>query len=44
VAARGLRGRRQPRRAHMHDGQMLYDARTTWNKQAWNVQMVAGAL
>ena len=23
---------------YMHDGQMLFDARTTWNKQAWNVQ------
>ena len=22
---------------YMHDGQMLYDASTTWNKQAWNV-------
>lgn len=22
---------------YMHDGQMLYDARTTWNQQAWNV-------
>jgi enterochelin esterase-like enzyme len=22
---------------YMQDGQMLYDARTTWNKQAWNV-------
>ena len=22
---------------YMHDGQMLFDARTTWNKQAWNV-------
>ena len=21
---------------YMHDGQMLFDARTTWNKQAWN--------
>lgn len=21
----------------MHDGQMLFDARTTWNKQAWNI-------
>ena len=20
---------------YMHDGQMLYDASTTWNKQAW---------
>ncbi len=23
---------------YMHDGQMLFDAGTTWNKQAWNVQ------
>ncbi len=23
---------------YMHDGQMLFDANTTWNKQAWNVQ------
>lgn len=23
---------------YMHDGQMLFDAATTWNKQAWNVQ------
>jgi enterochelin esterase-like enzyme len=22
---------------YMHDGQMLFDAGTTWNKQAWNV-------
>jgi enterochelin esterase-like enzyme len=22
---------------YVHDGQMLYDARTTWNKQAWNI-------
>ncbi|MDP4621694.1 MAG: alpha/beta hydrolase-fold protein [Hydrogenophaga sp.] len=22
---------------YMHDGQMLFDARTTWNKQAWHV-------
>jgi enterochelin esterase-like enzyme len=29
---------------YMHDGQMLYDARTTWNKQAWNVQTVAARL
>ena len=21
---------------YMHDGQMLFDAKTTWNKQAWN--------
>ena len=23
---------------YMHDGQMLFDAGTTWNKQAWNIQ------
>ena len=28
----------------MHDGQMLYDASTTWNKQAWDVDDVATAL
>jgi len=27
---------------YMHDGQMLYDPSTTWNKQAWNVDEVAG--
>ena len=21
---------------YMHDGQMLYDSTTTWNKQSWN--------
>jgi predicted alpha/beta superfamily hydrolase len=25
---------------YMHDGQMLFDSTTTWNKQAWNVQEV----
>lgn len=29
---------------YMHDGQMLYDASTTWNKQAWDVDEVAGQL
>lgn len=29
---------------YMHDGQMLFDARTTWNKQAWNVHTAASAL
>ncbi|PWA05045.1 alpha/beta hydrolase [Flavobacterium psychrotolerans] len=29
---------------YMHDGQMLYDAETTWNKQAWEVDDVAGKL
>ena len=27
---------------YMHDGQMLYDASTTWNKQAWEVDEVSG--
>ncbi len=26
---------------YMHDGQMLYDAENSWNKQAWNVDDVA---
>jgi predicted alpha/beta superfamily hydrolase len=29
---------------YMHDGQMLYDATTTWNKQAWEVDEIAGKL
>ena len=29
---------------YMHDGQMLYDASITWNKQAWEVDEVAGKL
>ena len=29
---------------YMHDGQMLFDAATTWNKQAWEVDKVAGKL
>ena len=29
---------------YMHDGQMLFDATTTWNKQAWEVDQVAGRL
>lgn len=29
---------------YMHDGQMLYDASSTWNKQAWEVDEVAGKL
>ena len=27
---------------YMHDGQMLYDASTTWNKQAWEVDEISG--
>lgn len=29
---------------YMHDGQMLFDANTTWNKQAWEIDDIAGAL
>lgn len=28
----------------MHDGQMLFDARTTWNRQAWNAHRAVWAL
>jgi len=29
---------------YMHDGQMLFDAATTWNRQAWDVDDVAAKL
>ena len=29
---------------YMHDGQMLFDSETTWNKQAWEVDATAGEL
>ena len=29
---------------YMHDGQMLFDATTTWNKKAWKVDAVAARL
>jgi enterochelin esterase-like enzyme len=29
---------------YMHDGQALYDAQNTWNKQAWEVDETAGKL
>ena len=29
---------------YMHDGQMLFDARTTWNKKAWHADAVAAGL
>lgn len=29
---------------YMHDGQMLYDSTTTWNKQSWDVDDVIGKL
>ncbi|HCE53812.1 MAG TPA: esterase [Lutibacter sp.] len=29
---------------YMHDGQMLFDAETTWNKQEWKVDEIVGSL
>jgi len=29
---------------YMHDGQMLFDAETTWNKQEWKVDEIIGSL
>jgi enterochelin esterase-like enzyme len=29
---------------YMHDGQMLFDAKTTWNKQAWQVDVTVARL
>lgn len=29
---------------YMHDGQMLFDDTTSWNKQTWNVDSVAAAM
>ncbi|MEM9776270.1 MAG: alpha/beta hydrolase-fold protein [Chloroflexota bacterium] len=29
---------------YMHDGQMLFDPTTTWNKQAWGVAEIVGGL
>lgn len=29
---------------YMHDAQMLFDAKTSWNKQTWNVDSVATAV
>lgn len=29
---------------YMHDGQMLFDESTTWNKQEWHIDEVAGRL
>ncbi|MEG2674550.1 MAG: alpha/beta hydrolase-fold protein [Muribaculaceae bacterium] len=29
---------------YMHDGQMLFDKNSTWNKQAWEVDSIAGEM
>lgn len=40
----GYDGRRPHAVLYMHDGQMLFDASTTWNRQAWAVDQVAAPL
>jgi enterochelin esterase-like enzyme len=40
----GYDGRRPHAVLYMHDGQMLFDASTTWNKKAWAVDQVAAPL
>lgn len=40
----GYDGRRPHAVLYMHDGQMLFDAATTWNRQAWQVDQVAAPL
>ena len=37
-------GRKKHSVLYMHDGQMLFDARVTWNKQEWGVDETAGAM
>jgi enterochelin esterase-like enzyme len=37
-------GRRPHGVLYMHDGQMLFDPATTWNKQAWELDRVAAPL
>ena len=40
----GYDGRRRHAVLYMHDGQMLFDPATTWNKQAWRVDAIAAPL
>jgi len=40
----GYDGRRPHAVLYMHDGQMLFDPTTTWNKQAWELDRMAGPL
>lgn len=40
----GYDGKRKFAVLYMHDGQMLYDSATTWNKQAWDVDDAVGKL
>ncbi|WP_395703544.1 alpha/beta hydrolase [Aquabacterium sp.] len=40
----GYDGRKPHAVLYMHDGQMLFDAGSTWNRQAWAVDQVAAPL
>jgi enterochelin esterase-like enzyme len=40
----GYDGRRPHAVLYMHDGQMLFDPATTWNRQAWEVDRMAAPL
>ena len=40
----GYDGRRRHAVLYMHDGQMLFDPATTWNRQAWRVDAIAAPL
>lgn len=40
----GYDGRRPHAVLYMHDGQMLFDPKTTWNQQAWEVDRMAAPL
>ena len=40
----GYDGRKPHAVLYLHDGQMLFDATTTWNRQAWEVDDVAAPL
>jgi predicted alpha/beta superfamily hydrolase len=40
----GYNSRKKYAVLYMHDGQMLFDASTTWNHQSWGVDDVAGKL
>lgn len=40
----GYDGRRPHAVLYLHDGQMLFDARTTWNRKAWEFDRMAAPL
>nr|WP_295080605.1 alpha/beta hydrolase-fold protein [uncultured Roseateles sp.] len=40
----GYDGRRPHAVLYMHDGQMLFDPRTTWNGQAWGLDQIAAPM